>query len=71
VRLPPEFSPCRTHPCSVEHADVVRDFWDAQRSWHERAEAETNGYEAEMKRFVEDNPQPTFKEFLRARRSNP
>ncbi len=61
-------SPCRAHPCSVEHADVVRSYREAVRLWDERAEQATGGYEAEMALYREDHPRPTLKSYLVARR---
>lgn len=62
--LEPSRSPCRKHPCSVEHADVVVGFREVARLWGEAAEAITGGYESEMDRYTEDNPRPTFREYL-------
>jgi hypothetical protein len=44
-------------------------FWDIQREWHDRMDAFARGYAAEARAFCEDNPQPTFKRFLLAKRS--
>lgn len=62
--LEPTRSPCRKHPCSVEHADVVWGFREVARLWEEQAEAITGGYESEMDRYAEDHPRPTFRDYL-------
>jgi hypothetical protein len=62
--IPEDRSPCRRHPCSVEHADVVRSFWDIQRQWRADAEAATGAYETEMASYSQNNPQPTFRDYL-------
>jgi len=62
-------SPCRTHPCSVEHADVVQSYREAVRLWDEQAEQATGGYDAEMELYREDHPRPTLKNYLMARRT--
>lgn len=62
--LEPSRSPCRSHPCSVEHADVVRGFRESARLWLEQAEATTGGYSTEMARYAEEQPRPTFREYL-------
>lgn len=61
-------SPCRSHPCSVEHADVVRGFQESAWLWLEQAEAATGGYSTEMARYAEEQPRPTFREYLIRRR---
>jgi hypothetical protein len=48
----------------------VRLFWDLQREWSARAEVETGGYQTELSRFLENNPAPTFKQFLLNRRQS-
>ncbi len=66
--LDPGRSPCRSHPCSVEHADVVRSYWEARRLWDEQAERATGGYGAELALYREDHPRPTLKNYLITRR---
>jgi hypothetical protein len=67
--LDPGRSPCRRHPCSVEHADVVQSFREAVRLYDEQAERVTGGYEWEMARYREDHPRPTLKNYLIKRRA--
>jgi hypothetical protein len=62
--IEPSRSPCRPHPCSVEHADVVRSYHDLVARWEQRIEASTGGYAAELARYLEDHVRPSFKDFL-------
>lgn len=61
-------SPCRRHPCSREHADLVRSFREVAETWERHAERVTGGYAAELAHYVESNPRPTLKRFLVASR---
>ena len=58
------WSPCRRHPCSVEHAERVRGFRELTALWEERAERETGGYEADLAMYVQSHPRPRFKDWL-------
>lgn len=60
----PGASPCRAHPCSVEHADVVLSFRDVARTWAETAERVTGGYEADLAAYRESAPPPSFRDHL-------
>jgi hypothetical protein len=62
------WSPCREHPCSAEHADLVFTFRSLVDLWNLRAEEATGGYETEMAAYRQDNPPPSFKEFLQKHR---
>ncbi|HEV2779092.1 MAG TPA: hypothetical protein VGX25_06775 [Actinophytocola sp.] len=68
TKIDPRCSPCRRHPCSVEHADLVRTFRSLAEDWRRAAERATGGYEREMRLFVESHPRPTLKPFLVASR---
>ena len=67
--LEPIRSPCRSHPCSVEHADVVWSYRDLVRSWEERADEVSNGHATELEHFEADHPRPSFKDYLKCRRT--
>lgn len=58
------FSPCRTHPCSPEHAALVLAFREAAQLWEETAEQATGGYVADMVHYVQSSPRPRFMDFL-------
>lgn len=58
------WSPCRRHPCSVEHAERVRGFRELASLWEEQAERETGGYPADLALYVQSNPRPQFKDWL-------
>lgn len=60
----PGASPCRTHPCSVEHADLVVSFRDIAAGWAEAAELATGGYSADLATYRESHPAPSFREHL-------
>lgn len=66
--IPSSLSPCRRHPCSVEHAEMVRMFRGLAEDWRRRAEAVTQGYPAELAHYRESHPAPSFKAFLVASR---
>lgn len=57
-------SPCRRHPCSVEHADRVRGFRELASLWEEQAERETGGYPGDMALYLQSHPRPQFKDWL-------
>lgn len=63
-----QLSPCRMHPCSVEHADLVRSFREVAAIWARNAERATGGYPAEMALYVQTHPRPTLRQFLVASR---
>lgn len=66
--IPQALSPCRRHPCSREHADLVRSFRELAEVWLREAERVTRGYEAELAHHLQSNPRPSFKGFLVASR---
>jgi hypothetical protein len=60
----PDLSPCRRHPCSLEHADVVTGFREHAARWEAEAERETGGYETDLVRYALDHPRPLFRDWL-------
>jgi hypothetical protein len=64
TNLEPNRSPCRRHPCSVEHADLVHTYRLMVEMWNRDAERVTGGYAAEMALYLESHPRPTLKRFL-------
>jgi hypothetical protein len=68
TNLEPNRSPCRRHPCSVEHADLVHTYRLMVEMWNRDAERVTGGYAAEMALYLESHPRPTLKRFLVASR---
>jgi hypothetical protein len=66
--ISPNRSPCRRHPCSVEHADLVDTYRLMMEMWNRDAERVTGGYAAEMALYLESHPRPTLKRFLVASR---
>lgn len=66
--LAPSLSPCRRHPCSVEHAELVQSFRSVVECWRAEAERVTGGYEAELALYRQSHPAPAFKSFLIASR---
>jgi hypothetical protein len=62
--IPPAASPCRTHPCSREHADLVRTYRELAETWRIAAEQATGGYPTELARYRESHPAPKFRDFL-------
>ena len=62
--IPPAASPCRRHPCSREHADLVLTFRSVAETWRVAAEQATGGYRTELARYRETHPAPTFRDFL-------
>jgi hypothetical protein len=66
--ISPALSPCRQHPCSREHADLVRSFRETVEIWERIADQATKGYEAEMALYLQSHPRPTLKRFLVASR---
>lgn len=62
--IEPVRSPCRPHPCSVEHAEVVRGYRELAQRWEDRAEQATGGYATETTRYLEDHRRPSFKDYL-------
>lgn len=65
----PAVSPCRRHPCSVEHAERVRGWREHVAIWEARAESETGGYAGDLAMYVQSNPRPQFKDWLIQTRS--
>lgn len=57
-------SPCRRHPCSVEHAERVRGFRELTSLWEEQAERDTGGYAEDLRLYLQSNPRPQFKDWL-------
>lgn len=70
TEIPRGLSPCRPHPCSREHADLVWTFRSLAESWREAAEQATNGYPTELARYRESHPAPKFRDFLTHYRDN-
>jgi hypothetical protein len=68
MRLHKGHSPCRPHPCSVEHADVVYTFRLMQEDWERQAEDASRGYTTELAEYERDHPRPNLRDFLRQRR---
>lgn len=68
MRLPSGQSPCRPHPCSVEHADVVYTYRSMRATWEAEAEAACLGYAAELEEYREKHPPPTLRDVLRHNR---
>lgn len=62
--IPPALSPCRRHPCSREHADLVLTFRSLAEDWRVVAEQATGGYPTELARYRESHPAPKFRDFL-------
>lgn len=62
--IPPAVSPCRPHPCSREHADLVLTFRSLAESWRDAAEQATGGYPTDLARYRESHPAPKFQDFL-------
>jgi hypothetical protein len=62
--IPPALSPCRPHPCSREHADLVLTFRSLAEDWQAAAEQATGGYPTELARYRESHPAPKFRDFL-------
>ena len=62
--IDPLVSPCRSHPCSVEHAEIVRGYRDWLAQWETTAEAATGGYASDLAAFVESRPRPQFRDWL-------
>lgn len=62
--IPPSLSPCRRHPCSVEHAEMVRTFRGLAEQWRHTAERVTGGYESDLRHYRESHPPPRLKAFL-------
>jgi len=57
-------SPCRRHPCSVEHAELVRGYREYASMWEQQAEIATGGYESDMQMYLQSNPRPQFRDWL-------
>lgn len=70
MRIDPARSPCRPHPCSVEHADRVWTYRSMVLDWEKEREAVCLGYAAEEREFEESHPRPTFRDYLRHTRSS-
>lgn len=60
----PGLSPCRSHPCSAEHAERVAGFREWAATWEAQAERETGGYSGDLKVYVQSNPRPQFRDWL-------
>ena len=65
--IEPSRSPCRLHPCSVEHADVVRSYREMVERWERHIEEVTGDYAAELTHHLEDHARPSFKDYLLGR----
>lgn len=57
-------SPCRRHPCSLEHADVVTGFREHAALWEAEAERVTGGYAADLEAYEQSHPRPLFRDWL-------
>jgi hypothetical protein len=68
--IPPALSPCRQHPCSREHADLVLTYRSLAESWRLAAEQATGGYPADLAHYRESHPEPKFRDFLIHSRTN-
>ena len=68
MKLPPEQSPCRPHPCSVEHADLVYTIRMMREDWEREAERATLGYTTEFEEYVRDHPRPNLRDVLQHNR---
>ncbi len=64
MRLDSSASPCRPHPCSVEHADLVYTYRGMAEDWQRAAESATGGYATEMLEYRSRHPPPTLRDFL-------
>ncbi|MGB3443526.1 MAG: hypothetical protein WBA97_32730 [Actinophytocola sp.] len=62
--IPRALSPCRPHPCSREHAELVHTYRSLTESWREAAEQATGGYPTELALYRESHPAPKFRDFL-------
>jgi hypothetical protein len=60
----PALSPCRRHPCSLEHADVVTGFREHAARWEEEAERVTGGYGSDLETYAQSHPRPLFRDWL-------
>lgn len=58
-------SPCRRHPCSWWHAELVTSYRSARAAWEEQEEAVSAGYATERAEFRASSPPPTFGQWLR------
>lgn len=58
-------SPCRKHPCSWWHAELVDGYRSAVRAQEQRAEAATAGYRTELSDYYATvEPRLTFRYWL-------
>lgn len=58
-------SPCRRHPCSWHHANLVESYRAAAEAQLDRAEAATLGYATELEAYWRDvEPRLTFRHWL-------
>jgi hypothetical protein len=62
--IPTALSPCRPHPCSRGHADLVRTYRELAESWRLAAEQATGGYPTDLALYRESHPAPKFRDFL-------
>lgn len=62
--IDPRVSPCRAHPCSAEHADVVLEFRATAELWQQQADEQTKGYAEELERYRQEHPPPLFRDWL-------
>ncbi len=62
--IPPALSPCRRHPCSREHADLVLTFRSLVDAWWDAALKETGGWPTDLAHYRESHPAPKFRDFL-------
>lgn len=60
----PALSPCRKHPCSVEHADVVTGYREELDRWEQAAGMATGGYAADLEAYAQSHPRPLFRDWL-------
>lgn len=60
----PGLSPCRSHPCSAEHAEIVAGFREHAALWEQEAERETGGYAGDLAVYVQSKPRPLFRDWL-------
>lgn len=49
---------------SAWHRDLMDGYYAAREAWERQAEAVTHGYETEMREYRQENPPPTFREWL-------
>lgn len=57
-------SPCRRHPCSWHHANLVESYRAAAEAQQQQAEAASGGYTTELADYWETHRRLTFREWL-------